>query len=94
MKRDVTFDTINHGTTTGYGYHNKHKIDFPEDAGGEPCGCREAWALYQDAYKKGKGSEYRKKYGAARNRALSRLAERFPAEYKTYLDIEMTKEQG
>ena len=37
---------LEHGTDSGYLWHLRHKIPFPEDAGGEACGCREAHRLY------------------------------------------------
>lgn len=37
---------LEHATDSGYLWHLRHKIAFPEDTGGEPCGCREAHRLY------------------------------------------------
>ena len=31
---------IEHGTERGYIYHIRRGTPFPEDEGGEPCGCR------------------------------------------------------
>lgn len=36
-----------HGTDSGFLRHHRMGIPFPEDAGGEPCGCREAHAAYE-----------------------------------------------
>lgn len=89
MKRQFTMADIDHGTITGHKQHRENEVPFPEDQGGEECGCREAWAIYQAQYRKGKGGQYQKRYAKARSRALNRLRKRFPAEYKTYLDLEM-----
>lgn len=37
---------LEHATDSGYLWHLRHKIPFPEDTGGEPCGCREAHREY------------------------------------------------
>lgn len=37
---------LEHGTDSGYLWHLRHKVEFPEDTGGEPCGCREAHRVY------------------------------------------------
>lgn len=37
---------LEHATDSGYLWHLRHGIPFPEDAGGEPCGCREAHRVY------------------------------------------------
>lgn len=37
---------LEHNTESGYGWHHRHKVPFPEDTGGEPCGCREAHRQY------------------------------------------------
>lgn len=34
--------TFLHGTDAGYHHHSSHHIPFPEDTGGDPCGCRAA----------------------------------------------------
>lgn len=36
-----------HGTDSGFIRHHRKGIPFPEDDGGEPCGCREAHAAYE-----------------------------------------------
>lgn len=33
---------LEHGTDSGYYWHRTRDIPFPEDEGGEPCGCRRA----------------------------------------------------
>lgn len=91
MKRVYTFEDIDHGTLTGHGQHRRHEIDYPEDRGGEPCGCRAAWNAYQAGYKGSKGADYKKRNEKARRRALSRLARRFKAEYDTYYEVELQK---
>lgn len=37
---------IEHATNSGYEWHRRHGIPYPEDEGKEPCGCREAHRLY------------------------------------------------
>lgn len=37
---------LEHATNSGYEWHRRHKLPFPEDEGGEPCGCREAHRQY------------------------------------------------
>jgi hypothetical protein len=38
---------IEHATDSGYLWHLRKDIPFPEDTGGESCGCREAHRVYQ-----------------------------------------------
>lgn len=38
---------LEHGTDSGYLWHLRKKVPFPEDTGGEVCGCREAHRVYQ-----------------------------------------------
>jgi hypothetical protein len=38
---------LEHGTDSGYLWHIRKGIPFPEDEGGEVCGCREAHRVYQ-----------------------------------------------
>ena len=53
-----------HGTENGYGWHRRKGIPFPEDEGGEPCGCRAAHSMYvRNQYRRGVGRKPRK--GAA-----------------------------
>lgn len=35
---------MQHGTESGYYRHRRDGVPFPEDSGGEPCGCRAAHA--------------------------------------------------
>ena len=35
---------LEHGTDSGYYWHLRHKVPFPEDTGADPCGCRAAHA--------------------------------------------------
>lgn len=44
-KRGLRRTELEHGTDSGYLWHHRHRIPFPEDRGGEACGCREAHAL-------------------------------------------------
>lgn len=37
---------IEHGTNAGYQWHVRRTLPFPEDEGGEECGCRDAHAAY------------------------------------------------
>lgn len=38
---------LEHGTDPGYSWHIRHHVPFPEDSGGEPCGCRAAHSQYE-----------------------------------------------
>jgi hypothetical protein len=38
---------LEHGTDSGYLWHLRKGVPFPEDTGGEVCGCREAHRIYQ-----------------------------------------------
>jgi hypothetical protein len=38
---------LEHGTDSGYLWHLRKKVPFPEDEGGQVCGCREAHRIYQ-----------------------------------------------
>lgn len=38
---------LEHATDSGYLWHLRKDIPFPEDEGGESCGCREAHRVYQ-----------------------------------------------
>jgi hypothetical protein len=38
---------LEHGTDSGYLWHLRKGVPFPEDHGGEECGCREAHRIYQ-----------------------------------------------
>lgn len=37
---------LEHATNSGYEWHRRHHIPFPEDEGGAACGCREAHRQY------------------------------------------------
>ena len=40
---------LEHGTDSGYHWHRRHDLPFPEDEGGEDCGCRTAHSIYEKA---------------------------------------------
>lgn len=49
------------GTDSGYHRHRVQQVPFPEDAGGQPCGCRAAHAASELRRRRAAGSPPRPK---------------------------------
>ena len=85
-RQTLDLDEVRHGTITGYSWHQKHKEHGP------PCQeCKDAKSKASRDYNERKkreeaDAEVRQK---AWWRACSRLAERYPAEFRELLAEEM-----